>query len=293
MSLKSRRPEQAGIRLALLMTVLFLAGMAVGAWWVYRSTNTPGAPPSEVAGQTLAASTRSVLKSLNSAVEIQFYSLLTEGGSSAELREFAKRVNQLLADFDRESGGKIRVSPNVTWSDATTRNATAAGVVPFNVGGDPAYLGLVVLQDGRKETLAQLRPEWEPALEFDLARAIARVVASPSRPVSTAETALARSAAEAVERSIPNLTAVSLEEGKRILREAALKEYKAAVAEMDVEIKEAERRLLEAQAANSGPDRQTALEQLRQVQSKHTQKLNDIATHSQAQIEAFQRMKNQ
>jgi hypothetical protein len=292
MSLKSRRLEQANIRLALLMAVFFLVGMAVGAWWVYRSTNNPGSP-SQDAGRTLAASTRSVLNSLNSAVEIQLYSLLSEGGSSGELREFAKRVDQLLADFAQESGGKIRVSPHDTWSDATTRNASAAGVVPFNVGGDPAYLGLVVLQDGRKETLAQLRPEWEPALEFDLARAISRVVASPSQPVSAAETALARNATEAVERSIPNLTAVSLEEGKRILREAALKEYKAAVTEMDSEIKEAERRLLEAQAANSDSDRQTALEQLRQAQSKHTQKLNDIATRSQAQIEAFQRMKNQ
>ena len=274
------------------MLVLFLVGMAVGALWVYRSMHKPGTTSKDV-GRTMADSTRAVLKSLDSPVEIQFYSLLTEGRSSGDLREFAERVNQLLAAFDQESGGKIKVSPYDTWTDASTKSASAVGVVPFNLNGDPAYLGLVIIQDERKETLAQLRPEWEQALEFDLARAISRVAKPPSLPVSAADTALAEKAAEDVQRSIPNLASVSLDDGKRILREAALKEYKAAVTEMDNDIKEAEQRLLKAQAANSDSDRQAALEQLRQVQSKHTDRLNEIATRSQVQIEALQRMKKQ
>jgi len=115
----------------------------------------------------------------------------------------------------------------------------------------------------------------------------------PAPPVSPTDTALAEKAAEVVQRSIPNLASTSLEDGKRILREAALKEYKAAVAEMDSDIKEAQQRLLKAEAANSDSDRQAALERLRQVQSQQTEKLDQIATRSQAQIEALQRLKRQ
>src|SRR5687767_1207528 len=93
--LESRRRAQATIRSTLLMLVLFLVGMAVGALWVYRSTHKPGTTGNDV-GRTMADSTRAVLKSLNSPVEIQFYSLLTEGRSSGDLREFAERVTQLL-----------------------------------------------------------------------------------------------------------------------------------------------------------------------------------------------------
>ena len=78
MPLKSRSRDRANSRITLLMLLLFLSGMAVGALWVYRSTHKPGTPSVDV-GRTLADSTRGVLKNLNSPVEIQFYSLLTEG----------------------------------------------------------------------------------------------------------------------------------------------------------------------------------------------------------------------
>ena len=291
-SVKPRRRDQASARTALLMLVLFLTGMGVGALWVYRSAQKPAIPGEDVE-RTLADSTRAVLENLKSPVEIQFYSLFGDGSSSGDLSEFAGRVKSLLAAFQQEAGGKIKVKPYDSWTDANTKSASAAGVVPFTVGGDAAYLGLIAVQDGRKETLPQLLPEWEQALEFDLARAISRVASSPLPPDSAADMALVERATQDVQRSIPNLATVSLEDGKRILREAALKEYKAAVAEMDNEIKEAQQRLLKAEAANSDSDRQAALEGLRQLQSNHTEKLNQIATRSQAQIEALQRLKRQ
>jgi hypothetical protein len=58
------------------------------------------------------------------------------------------------------------------------------------------------------------------SIGFDPARAISRVATSPSPPVAAADTGLAK-AAEDVQRSIPNLASVSLDDGKRILREAA------------------------------------------------------------------------
>lgn len=285
------KPNQASARTTVLMLVLFLLGTAVGALWVYRSLQ-QASTKGEAAERTLAESTIAVLKNLKSPLEIQFYAIFGEGVSSGDLREFTGRVNQLLVEFQQEAGGKINVTPHDAWNDANTRRAAAAGVVPFSVGGDPAYVGLVVVQDGRKEALAQIRPEWEAALEFDLARAIARVTTPTSTPASAADTAMAENAAAEVQRSIPNLGSVSLDEGKRILREAALEEYMSTVLEMEKEIAEAQQRVTKAEAAQSDSDRQSALEKLRQVRAKHAEKLSQIAARSQAQIEALQRMKD-
>ena len=295
-SLPTRRAaEQAGARTVLLLLIGFVLGAGVVGFGLYLTTGTRSATNAVVpttAGE-LSASTRAVLSRLDASVDIQFYSLLPDGRASSDLREFTGRVDELVAAFKQAAGDKLSVSFYQELSAANTRSASAAGVLPFNLDGDPAYLGLVVRQHGRQEALAQIRPEWEPALEFDLARAISRVANTPAPPVSPADTALAEKAAEDVQRSIPNVASVSLEDGKRILREAALKEYKTAVAEMENETKQAQQRLLKAEAANSDSDRQAALEQLRQVQSKHTDKLNEIATRSQAQLETWQRLKQQ
>lgn len=286
------RHKEANARTLALMLVLFLAGVTVGALWVYRSAQ-KSVTPAEETGQDLTAATKEVLKNLNSTVQVQFYSLLSEGNPSGELARFVARVNALLASFKQEAKGKLRLTSQDVWTDANTKSASAAGVVPLTLGAESAYLGIVVSQDGRKETLSPLRPEWEAALEFDLARAIARVNRPPPTPVFAADIALAEKAAESIQRSIPNLASVSVEEGERILRKAALEEYMTAVAEMEREVKEAQQRVIKAEAAGSEADRQSALEQLRQVQKKHADNLGQITARAQAQIEALQRLKRQ
>jgi hypothetical protein len=272
------------------MAVLFLAGFAVGALVAYRTAQKPEAPV-ENTELTLSDSTRAVLESLKSPLQIQFYALFGEDTTSGELREFAARVKQLLTAFEQAAKGKIKISPISSWSDDNARSAAAAGVVPVNAGSDAAYLGLVVGQKERKETLVQLRPEWEAAIEFDLARAISRVAKPPQAQLPAADVAMAEKAAEAVQRTIPNLNSVSLEEGKRILRAAALEEYMAAVIGMEKEVNEAKQRVIKAEAGSSEADLQAAREQLRLIQARRAEKLSQITARSQAQIEAFQRMK--
>ena len=291
MRLTRGQHHKGNVRTTLLMAVLFLIGIGVGALWVYRSTQKPATPAREEE-PALSESTRAVLRNLKSPLEIQSYSLFSEDNPSGELSEFAGRVKHLLTAFQQVAGGKIRVTSFGSWTEENTRSASAAGVVPFSAGGDSAYLGLVIVQKERKETLSQLRPEWEAALEFDLARAISRVAKPPSTPVSAADVAMAEKAAEEVQRSIPNINSVSLEEGKRMLRAAALEEYMAAVVAMEKEIGDAQQRLLKAEAGTSEAERQSAREQLHQVRTKHAEKLSQITARSQAQIEALQRIKN-
>ena len=79
---------------------------------------------------------------------------------------------------------QIHVIRNISTSEDKANAAAADGIRPFNLDkGDACFLGLTVACGERKESLAQLEPEWEPALPFDLARAILQVTATPSSPV--------------------------------------------------------------------------------------------------------------
>ena len=94
-----------------------------------------------------------------------------------------------------------------------------------------------------------------------------------------------------VKALIPNLADVSVKAGKQILQEAALKDFTTAVQEMQTQVKEAEKRLNEAQDGGSDAEQKAALKHLQQVQAEQTEKLKDIAAKSKAQIDAFQQLK--
>ena len=136
------------------------------------------------------------------------------------MSEFAGRVDQLLSEFQREANGRIKVVRNITQSDAAGDAASADGIRPFNLDkGAACFLGLTVTGQDQKESLPQLSPDWEQALEFDLARAIGRVDRRESRGDARASVpAFDAATTEEVRRALPNLASVSVEEGKRILR---------------------------------------------------------------------------
>ncbi|MBI3850350.1 MAG: Gldg family protein [Verrucomicrobia bacterium] len=292
--------EHGSARIIILVLVFCLIGLVVGAvWFYYRTTKRDAADASGEAGgqQTIALSysTKSVLKRLESPVEIRFYALLDPASVSAAVQAFAGRLDQLLFAYEREADGKLDVIRYNSRSEISAAAVAAAadGFKPFNLDkGDACYFGLAVAQEGRKESLPELAPEWEQALEFDLTRAIehvARAKQAAPPPANTPPTDAA--AIEEVKRTIPNFAAVSLEEGTRILRTASVNDFKSAVAAMEIQVKEAQERLSQAQNGGSEAERQAALKHLQQVQSEQTAKLKQIAARSAAQIEAFRQLK--
>ena len=76
-------------------------------------------------------------------------------------------------------------------------------------------------------------------MEPDLTRAIIRLVETPrAGPIAAAALApleVNSNAVQEVKALIPNLGTVSVEEGTRILREAALKDFTAAAKEMETQ----------------------------------------------------------
>src|SRR6266567_1289808 len=288
-----RKPGlHAQTRTLLLVLVFFLLGVALGAYWYYRATNHT-LPNVGETDPTLSESSETVLKTLGTPVKIRYYSLLDPATTSDSLRAFAERVDQLLSKYEHEAGSKITVTRYAKLADAAA--ASAAGVKAFNLAeGEPCFLGVTIACNGQKETMGQLSPEWEAALEADLTRAIARVTAaSPaSRAVPARASPPDAAVVAEVRRLIPELGSVSLEEGKQILRDAALEEIKEATDERQRRVKEAQHRITQAQNSSSTAEQQAALKQLQQVQAEQTETLKELAARAEARIQALEQIKS-
>jgi len=279
----------------LLVVVCLLTGLGVVALWFYRASgrNTLNANH-EAAGQeivALSAGTQAVLQGLDLPIEIRCYALLDPATVPESVQAFAGRVDQLVSAYEQAANGKLKAVRYNARSDVNTAAAVADGIKPFNIDkGDACYLGLAVIRDGKKELLPRLSPDWEQALESDLSRAIARLInASPPAKATVVTSQVDPAATAEVKRQIPNFASISLEEGSRVLHESALKDFKAAVSEMEVQVRDAEQRF--SQASNSEAEQQVILKRLQQLQAERAGKLKQIAAKSAAQIEALRQLK--
>lgn len=284
--------ESAQARIVVLVLAAIIGGFAAGVFWYHRaghlSTVTAEAPVG-----ALSESTRAALQRLESPVEIRFYAVL-DPSLSTGLQAFAGRVDRLLTAYEQAGRGQVTVLRHNSRTDAVTAAAAADGIRAFNLDqSDACFLGLALAGQSQKESIPQLSPEWEAALEADLTRALLRVA---GKAVAEAPARLSPedvTAAEVVQRTLPDLTTVSLEDGTRILREAALKEFKTAATEMQAQVEQAQQRFSEARQSGSEAGQQAALKQLQQVQAEQTEKLKAIAAQLQDQIAALQRLKKE
>ncbi len=294
---RQRAGENGGVRTLLLIVVVFLLGLAVGAFWFRNGWKHH---PAAIPGQTgttslprLSPATLKVLSRLNGPLEIRFYALLDPASVSESVNAFASRVEQLLSAYQQASGGKINVSTVTTMSTPNANAALADGVQAFDLEkGQGCYLGIALVYGERKEVLPHLSPEWEQALEPDLTRAIARLEeAARAVAARTTPQVTDTNVVQEVKTLIPNPTTTSVEEGTRILREAALKDFTTAAQQFQVQVKAAQQRLIQAQKNGSAAEQQAAMKNLEQVQAEQAEKLKDIAARAQAQVEAFERLK--
>jgi hypothetical protein len=289
--------ERASAQTILLFAAFFLLGIAVSAFWFYNLSKGGGsgvnANTSITPAIRLCDNTRAVLSRLQSPLEIRFHASLDPATVPESLIAFAGRVDQLLTAYQQEGGTKIKLMKFNSPANADADAAFTDGVPPFNLDkGNPCWLGIALVLDSRKESLSRLAPEWEPALEADLTRAIARLLDTPgSVPVPVAVSQINTTAMQEVKALIPDLGAVSVQDATQILRETALKDLAAAAKEMETQVKEAEQRLTQAQKGGSEDDQQAAKKHLLQVQAEQTEKLKQIAVRSRAQIETLQQLK--
>ena len=126
------------VRPFILLWVVCLLGVAGGALWFYGTTRRGLTEASKEEGQpenALSHATRSVLKRLDSPVQIRFYALLDSASVPASVQALARHVDQLLSEYQREAGDKIQVTRYHSRSDlkAAAVAASADGLKPFNL----------------------------------------------------------------------------------------------------------------------------------------------------------------
>ncbi len=129
---------------------------------------------------TLSPGTRAILGKLDTPVVIRFYCTKNTSTMPAFLTTYAQRVDDLLVEYQQASKGKIsiqRLNPEPD-SDAED-SARLDGIEPQPLRtGERIYLGLSVTMLDQKQTIPLLAPARERLLEYDVSRAIARVMTS-------------------------------------------------------------------------------------------------------------------
>jgi hypothetical protein len=282
----------SGRRVLILAPVFVLLGIVLAGIWFKYGKSTPGFLLPGPGAIRLSDNTRELLRHLNSPVEIRFYAVLPPGSAPEPLPEFSRRVDRLLAEFQNANADEIRVVRNVSGATTNADTAAADGIWPFNLEkGEACFLGIAVVSGGRKESLARLQPEWEAALEFDLARAILQVTAAPATSAVKASAPASPEITNEVVRLIPDLKGTSLEDGTRILREAAFEAFTATGAEMENQLQAAQQQLSDAQNGRSEAEQEAAMKHLQAVQLEQRQKYKAIATRLQAELAVFEQMK--
>jgi ABC-type uncharacterized transport system involved in gliding motility auxiliary subunit/ABC-type transport system involved in multi-copper enzyme maturation permease subunit len=134
---------------------------------------------------TLSAGTKKILRKLDSRLTLRFYCTQSDNAMPPALRTYARRIEELLQEYQQEAKGKLIFEkfdprPDSDTEDAARQNGVEGRPTgPF--GAEKIYLGLVVSLLNEKFALPFLPPERERLLEYDISRAISRV-ASSARP---------------------------------------------------------------------------------------------------------------
>lgn len=135
---------------------------------------------------TLSAGTRAILDKLDTPVKIRFYCSQHADASpeTVFLKGYARKVEDLLTEYKQAGRGKIILEKYDPQPDSDAEDSARLDGVdgaPLQ-NGEKFYLGLAVTLLDSKQAIPFLQPNRERLLEYDLSRAITRVV-TPEKPV--------------------------------------------------------------------------------------------------------------
>ncbi|HZQ46553.1 MAG TPA: Gldg family protein [Verrucomicrobiae bacterium] len=135
---------------------------------------------------TLSDGTRAILKKLDTPVKIRFYYSRSESGTpdTVFLKTYAQEVQDLLTEYKQAGRGKVILEQYDPKPDSDAEDSARLDGVDGQLlrTGEKFYLGLSVSMVDSKEAIPFLDPSKERLLEYDISRAISRVV-TPEKPV--------------------------------------------------------------------------------------------------------------
>jgi ABC-type uncharacterized transport system involved in gliding motility auxiliary subunit len=127
---------------------------------------------------TLSKGTREILAKLDTPVSIRFYFSRNVPTLPMTVKNYARRVEDLLKEYKRYGHGKIEIEKLDPEPDSDAEDAARQDGIQ-NVG---YYFGLAVTCVDETEPIPVLSPSREDMLEYDITRAIHRVL-HPEKPL--------------------------------------------------------------------------------------------------------------
>ena len=133
---------------------------------------------------TLSQGSQRIVQKLDTPVEVRFYYSKDNASTPVYLRTYAQEVEDLLAEFQQASHGKIKIvkldpKPDSDAEDSARLDGVEGQTVNLS---DKVYLGLAVSCLDAKAAIPFLNPGRESLLEYDVSRAISSV-ANPKKAV--------------------------------------------------------------------------------------------------------------
>jgi ABC-type uncharacterized transport system involved in gliding motility auxiliary subunit len=132
---------------------------------------------------TLSDGTKGILKELGAPVVIRYYATRSSDYMPEELKLHIRRVDDLLAEYENLSGGKLRVEDLDPQPDTDAEDsANLDGIRGQSFDDQNLYFGLAVSCLDRTSTIPFIDPNQETMLEYQLSRAISEV-SRPDKPL--------------------------------------------------------------------------------------------------------------
>ena len=135
---------------------------------------------------TISAGTEKVLAEIEQPVELYFFYSDQASKDLPTLRNYAKRVEEMLKAYERAAAGKLKlhiVDPQPFSAEEDQAAEVGLQAIPLNAGGDKLYFGLAGrVGDGVPQAIPVFALDQEEFLEYDLSRLV-QSLAKPERPV--------------------------------------------------------------------------------------------------------------
>jgi ABC-type uncharacterized transport system involved in gliding motility auxiliary subunit len=135
---------------------------------------------------SLSPGTRAILQKMDTPVKIRFYCTQSENATpqTVFLKSYARQVEDLLQEYKQVAGKNLIIQKFDPQPDSDAEDsARLDGLEPQTIPGeDRFYLGLCVSLADQSVALPFLDPNRERQLEYDITRAISRVL-TPDKPV--------------------------------------------------------------------------------------------------------------
>ena len=135
---------------------------------------------------TLSDGTRHILAKIDTPVTFRFYCTQSDTATpeAVMLKAYAKKVEDLLDEYRQAAHGKIILEKLDPQPDSDAEDSAGLDGVegqPLS-DGEKFYLGLAITQVDSKQAVPFFFPEREREMEYDISRAISRVI-TPDKPV--------------------------------------------------------------------------------------------------------------